>query len=565
MGCMDRITGPSAMALTLLALGFALAAPAAGQDAGTGAAVQVVNTADRVPGNVWLRYANVTEAGFSPDRLAAARRFWERRGAAAFLAVSRGAVVAAWGDVDRRFPTHSMRKSFLSALYGVYRDDIDLDRTLAELGIDDVPALTGQEKQARIVDLIRSRSGVYHPAAAEPMEMSSARPERGSHLPGTYWWYNNWDFNVAGTIFERLTGEDIFEAFDETIARPIAMQDFRLIDGFYHYEPEKSDHPAYLFRMSTRDLARFGLLFARGGRWGSAQVVPADWVAESTRSHSEIDLGKEYGTGYGYMWWVEGTRGFAARGYGGHVLAIYPEIDLVMVVRADTYHDRFVSNRAIAGLFKRVAAAGGGARSDDPRLVPLPSSRPDTAPAVELSAEQQARYTGEFELPSGRAVTVASADGVLTIDYGLGVYRLLPESETQFLMEDARDPVVFDLGSDGRATGVRTEQLAYLEAQAAVSRGSPEAAVDQVRMAVATFPESSRVHYNFARALSGTGKADEALAQLRIALSIDPDYGDASSLLRRLLIRRYAWLIGAIGLMIVAAWGLWRRRSTGTA
>jgi CubicO group peptidase (beta-lactamase class C family) len=245
-----------------------------------------------------MQYADVADAGFSAQALDRARRFFENRDGAAFLAVSHGAVVAAWGDVDRRFLAHSMRKSLLSALYGVLGDDIDLDLTLERLGIDDLSPLTDAEKQARVVDLLASRSGVYHPAAAEPREMSGSRPERGSHPPGTHWWYNNWDFNAAGTIFRQLTGRDIFEAFGEGIAEPLGMQDYHPIDGWYDSEPEKSLHPAYSLRISTRDLARLGLLYARGGNWRGEQIVPRRWVVDSTSAHSDIDVAEEYGTGY---------------------------------------------------------------------------------------------------------------------------------------------------------------------------------------------------------------------------------------------------------------------------
>ena len=40
--------------------------------------------------------------------------------------------------------------------------------------------------------------------------MRDGRPKRGSHAPGTFWYYNNWDFNVLGTVFRQLTGADIF-------------------------------------------------------------------------------------------------------------------------------------------------------------------------------------------------------------------------------------------------------------------------------------------------------------------------------------------------------------------
>ena len=72
-----------------------------------------------------------------------------------------------------------MRKSLLSALYGVYVKEgvINLSSTLAELGIDDTnPALTQEEKGAHVSDLLKSRSGVYHPALGEIPAMQALRP-----------------------------------------------------------------------------------------------------------------------------------------------------------------------------------------------------------------------------------------------------------------------------------------------------------------------------------------------------------------------------------------------------
>jgi CubicO group peptidase (beta-lactamase class C family) len=515
----------------------------------------------RFPGDVWLRYTDVAEAGFSAERLANAREFWEHRGAAALLVVSNGAVVASWGEIDRRFPIHSIRKSLLSALYGAFEDDIDLNQTLQELGIDDRPALSPEESQARVVDLISSRSGVYHASAGEPAEMTDGRPERGSHPPGRHWWYNNWDFNVAGTVFETLTDTSVLTAFGEAIAEPIGMQDYRVSDGFYNLEAEKSIHPSFGWRMSARDLARFGLLFARGGRWGSRQIIPQEWVEESTRSHSEIDLGPEYGTGYGYMWWVEGTRGFAARGLGGHVLAVYPADDLVMVIRADTYHDRFVSNRVIARLFDRIRDAREGAPVPDPRLKPLSSGSRYERPMEATSSENLARYVGEVRLEGGGMVKVELSDGWLTLDYGRGAFRLLPMAEGRFLTEDSRDPVVFELSTDGGLHRVLTEPVIYMEAANAIQRGDVDRAVEWVATAVETFPESPDAHYNLARALAGTGDRSGAFAHLESALDLDPGHREAAALLTRLRTRRYAppAAILLVGGLLLALW-IRRRR-----
>ena len=65
----------------------------------------------------------------------------------------------------------------------------------------------------QVVDLLRARSGVYHPVDFETALMKKNRPERGSHARGTFWYYNNWDFNALGTIFEKEAGLKIGEAF----------------------------------------------------------------------------------------------------------------------------------------------------------------------------------------------------------------------------------------------------------------------------------------------------------------------------------------------------------------
>ena len=123
-------------------------------------------------------------------------------GSAAFMIVTRGKIVAAWGDTARTFWSHSVRKSLLSALIGqAVGEGRSPARTLAELGIDEkAMPLTTEERRARVIDLLQARSGVYIPAAAEVDAMRDARPKRGSHPPGTFWYYNNWDFNVLGSI-----------------------------------------------------------------------------------------------------------------------------------------------------------------------------------------------------------------------------------------------------------------------------------------------------------------------------------------------------------------------------
>ena len=297
--------------------------------------------------NNQLEYVTPEEVGYSSVELSNARQFAEQSGYAAVMALYDGKVFFSWGNVEYNYKCHSIRKPFLNALIGIHRQlgNINLDATLEQLGIDDIPpSLTNQEKQAKVSDLLKSRSGIYHKAAAETQEMKEMRPERGSHLPGTFFYYNNWDFNALGTIFEQQTGTKIFEEFKRRIADPIGMEDFSVTNCYYQYEDSLSMHPAYSFRMSARDMARFGVLYQKSGNWKGTQIIPEDWIAESTTTYSVLD--SSLGVGYGYMWYtipdgsgfeqLIGASGFYHTGVGVHIVIILPELKLVLVERYDT-------------------------------------------------------------------------------------------------------------------------------------------------------------------------------------------------------------------------------------
>ena len=304
----------------------------------------------KYPGKTWEKVKKPEDLGYSSEKLAKAQEFSKTLKTAAVTIIVNGVVLDEWGDVDSLFLTHSMRKSALSALYGKYVEDgtINIDKTLAELGIDDEPVLSEQEKTATIRDCLKARSGVFHTAEAENDAMHKLKPPRDMFKPGEFWIYNNWDFNVLGTIFEKLTGKKIFQAFKDDIADPIQMEQFSIENG-ESFKTGRSIHEAYMFVISAHDLARFGLLMLRKGKWNDKQVIPANWVKESTTYFSDATIYK--GDGYGYMWWVakdnnkfphlpnvklkEGT--YSARGMGGHFVVVIPEYDMVFVHRVNTF------------------------------------------------------------------------------------------------------------------------------------------------------------------------------------------------------------------------------------
>lgn len=300
------------------------------------------------------------QAGFSSEKLSELESYLKEIGSSSLLIISDGKIFFEWGDIYKKHLIHSVRKAMLNSLYGIYIEKgiIDTSATLADIGIDDIePKLTQLEKSAKVVDLLKSRSGIYHQAAAESSGMEESRPERGSSRPGETYYYNNWDFNTLGAIFEKMTGKSIFKAFYEDVAQPVGMLHFKgtydsintknsnweipETDGYYQYEPDKSQYPAYHFRMSAYDLALYGMLYANNGKWNGKQIVPKDWIDYSTKSHSIIN--KEYGIAKGILWDINMKYdSFEKTGYGGQLLRIYPNSEIILVHRVDTESGTFV-------------------------------------------------------------------------------------------------------------------------------------------------------------------------------------------------------------------------------
>ena len=169
-----------------------------------------LNAQDIYPKDSWQVITNPKQIGWSLEKLEDAKLIADSIGSDAVLIIHRGAILKAWGAIERKFMCHSMRKSLLSAMYGLYVDKgvLNLQQNLAEMGIDDSPIpLTKLEKTATIEQLLSSRSGIYLPAA---YEWPTRKPQRGKFKPGENWFYpNNWDYNTLLSIFEKVTEKKI--------------------------------------------------------------------------------------------------------------------------------------------------------------------------------------------------------------------------------------------------------------------------------------------------------------------------------------------------------------------
>jgi len=253
-----------------------------------------------------------------------------------------------YGNIKEVSYIASCRKSILSILYGKYVEDgtINLEETIGKIGIDEKDGLLPKEKEATVQDIITARSGVFHIPANGGYDKDNVL-KRGSVKHGEYFLYNNWDFNVAGYILEKKTGNSIYNELEEQLAIPLGFQDWNLKNQKKYYNKRKSKYPAYHIYLSTRDMAKVGQLMLNKGKWDGKQIVSKDWIKKiSTTVTSTDTINKRYGRNksspyqfsYGYMWWLvdnfkhnpdfEGA--YSAAGWGGQFITIIPKLNVVV-------------------------------------------------------------------------------------------------------------------------------------------------------------------------------------------------------------------------------------------
>lgn len=157
---------------------------------------------------------------------------------------------------------------------------------------------------------------------------------------GTRFNYNGGNTAVLAQLLAARVGMTLPEYARKQLFEPLGITDWEWVDDY------RGRPLAFAgVRLRPRDLARIGQLVLQHGQWNDRQLVPAEWIAESTRPH--IDAGIEPGLQYGYQWWLGQVRvggieqaWIGGIGNGGQRLWIVPGLEMVVVTTAGDYNQR---------------------------------------------------------------------------------------------------------------------------------------------------------------------------------------------------------------------------------
>ncbi len=300
-------------------------------------------------GTAFEKHLTLSGTGFSQSKLDTLTNFITNNlETTGMLILQDGKILYEYGNIEEVSYISSCRKSVLSMLYGKYVENgtIDLQQTIGDIGIDEKDGLLPQEKEATINDIITTRSGVFHIPANGGYDKDNIL-KRGSVKHGKYFVYNNWDFNVAGYILEKKSGNNIYNEIEEQLAIPLGFQDWNIKNQKKKHSKSKSQYPAYHIYLSTRDMAKIGQLMLNKGKWNGEQLISKEWIEKITTTVTPTKIVNErynlkktspFQFSYGYMWWLvdnfkhhpdfEGA--YTAHGYGGKFITVIPKRNIVI-------------------------------------------------------------------------------------------------------------------------------------------------------------------------------------------------------------------------------------------
>ncbi len=242
---------------------------------------------------------------------------------------------------------HSITKSFVSALIGIAIREGYIDgtnQTMVDLFPDrDIKNMDSRKESITLEHILTMKSGMewdeWKYAYSDPRNhyiqaINSEDPFQYvldtpmATDPGVVWSYNGGTSHLLSFLVTEATGQDTHDFAKKFLFEPL---------GIIQSEWNRDDHGICYgggeLYLKPRDMAKFGYLYLNDGKWENKQIVPADFVADSVKTHSRFSLS----SGYGYQsWWTYPQEGvYRAAGLDGQRIYVAPDLDLVVVFTAD--------------------------------------------------------------------------------------------------------------------------------------------------------------------------------------------------------------------------------------
>lgn len=178
------------------------------------------------------------------------------------------------------------------------------------------------------------------------------------HPPGQVFSYDDIDIHLASLILARATGMPVVDFARRNLFQPLGIwrdEQGQVYPWKHGTALADAPHPLGLWneqedwlwsidrqgntigsfglQLTTREMAKLGLLYLRQGRWDGQQLIPVKYVQASLQIYNWTD----WGAGYGYCWYRpqwQRPNTFWALGFGGQLLVCFPDLDMIFAMTA---------------------------------------------------------------------------------------------------------------------------------------------------------------------------------------------------------------------------------------
>jgi CubicO group peptidase (beta-lactamase class C family) len=256
---------------------------------------------------------------------------------------------------------HSVTKSIASLMLGIVmeqHEEVELTTPLFDFFPEyDTLAMDGKE-QVTLEHLLTMTAGF--PADDVPgwidldNQLLNILSRPLAEVPGEVFQYNNDNSILLGGILQNITGEPADQLVEEYLFEPMGISSYQwaYVDGLPQCHSD--------LQMLPRDMAKIGQLVLNDGRWGDLQLVPKEWIQESTRPH----LAESEYFDYAYHWWHRSVGNIPwwdipesgskeeheiviALGFGGQYIMIIRDLNMVVVTTASDYSNGHMARSKI--------------------------------------------------------------------------------------------------------------------------------------------------------------------------------------------------------------------------
>lgn len=261
----------------------------------------------------------------------------------------------------------SVTKSIISILIGVALAQgflKDLDQQMLDFFPDYAAKVSDSRKQAiTLRHLLSLKTGFSQEFPDKfwlnPVQSALERPMEQE--PDKEFFYDNLSVDILSGILTRVTGKKAAAFAAETLFKRLGIWQTEAARFTWHNDPHGTntwhadalwdEKDGYLWKMNlqgdntgsfgahftAREMAKLGYLYLQNGIWDGEQIVPAAYVSDSTKEHS--NGGPPVNAHYSYLWWIEQLENqhtFFASGFGGKLIYVIPGLDLIIVTTAST-------------------------------------------------------------------------------------------------------------------------------------------------------------------------------------------------------------------------------------